>query len=131
MLLAHFIYLFRFSHRNTSPTILWGVTLLAASLLMIWTLRSKIVKQIQIDYESKEITVIYSTLLTSFKKVSIPFGSLGFQLTKHSSLHNPKKWVLEIFDDHKKIFVLETNRDGFQQQCIEDLTSHLTKLKQT
>ena len=53
VILAHFLYTFRFSHRDVSSSLVWIVDILIGGSLLIWTLTSRIIKQIRINYKDQ------------------------------------------------------------------------------
>ena len=130
MLIVHLLYIFKFSHRETSFALLWTVDILIGGALLIWTLTSKIVKQVQLDYKKQIFTALYLTVFSDKNELIIPFHLLSFKFDKEPTRHQPKKWTLRIYNNKMKVFSIETNRNGFSQATIEDLVKHLNEIKQ-
>jgi hypothetical protein len=131
MFVVHFLFMFKLSLRDTSPTLLWTVDSLIGGGLLIWVLTSIIVKQIQLDYQQQKFTVHYMTVFTDNKTLIVPFRSLTFSFDKEPTKHQPKKWTLRVFKDNRKVFSIETNQYGFSQGTLEDLSKYLGEIRES
>ena len=129
VIFVHFLYILKFSNRDTSTSLIWTIDIIIGGGLLIWTLTSRIIKQIRFNYNEQNITIHYLTLFEIDKTIKISFDSLNYRFDKEPSRHQPKKYSLKLFNNNRKRFTIETNRDGFSQETLEDIFKHLYEIK--
>jgi hypothetical protein len=130
VIVGSFLYNLRFGHRNSSPTVLITFDIVVCFGLLLWTLTSRIITEMQIDLGDKKFIIHFMTALEEKKVLEVPFENLTFKFENEPSRHQHKKWTLRVYDKKKKAFQISTDQDGFSQETLESLVQQLNKIKE-
>lgn len=123
---ANFIYNSRHTNSNDAPIGLIIFDSVVCIGLLIWIFTSRIVKEIQIDLNSRELIVYFLGAFKESESLQIPLADLTYKFVKEPSRHQAKKWALKVYNKGRKVFQIETNQDGFSQETLENLVLHLS-----
>lgn len=115
-----------FSHTSFNYT----VFIIIGSIYLILILTEKIYYSIEINYEKKEIEILYLTLFKNNCKINIPFEKLKFEYKKTltSSRSGTKKWALKMWNVNKLVFEIKERDNGFEKKKLDEIFEYLSKI---
>ena len=98
------------------------------SIYMIFNLTRKIYNSVEINYEKKEVEILYLTLFKNNCKINIPFEKLKFEYKTHIS-GTTKKWTLKMWSVNKLVFKIKQGDNGFKKEKLDEIFEHLSKIE--
>ena len=129
VLIIHFLRSIRYSERNTSETLKWVVDIGIGCMFLIWTLTTKIITQLQLDVTNQKFIIFYLTVFSSDEKIEVPLESLSLKFEKNFARYQHDRWTLTFFNNTKKVLSIDTSKNGFTKESLEDLVKQIESIK--
>ncbi|EKT4550764.1 hypothetical protein JE952_002420 [Flavobacterium psychrophilum] len=118
-------------HRTSNPKFSLFFCIAFGAIALIDTLTDKIYYSIKINYEKKEIEIMYLSLFKNNCKINIPFEKLKFEYLNSltSSRSATKKWTLKMWCLNKLVFEIKQSKNGFEKEQLDEIFEHLSKIE--